>query len=131
MRLLARRLRLVAMRTEDPNDGTGSDDFRHIIQALQDVLKREDSLFADPIVERIIVILGDGKSDEAQDLFASVKNRLRETAPDKADHLLNVVAAVIVPDGKPFTTAEELCATSSTKTSSDRRLLERTRAGQH
>ena len=98
---------LVAMRTEEPDDGTGSDDFREIIQALQNVLKREDSLFADPIVERIIVILGDGKSDEAQNLFASVKNRLRETAPDKADHLLNVVAAVVVPDGKPFTTAEE------------------------
>jgi archaellum biogenesis ATPase FlaH len=98
---------LVAMRTENPNDGTGSDDFRDIIQALQDVLQREDSLFADPIVERIIVILGDGKSDEAQNLFASVKNRLRETAPDKADHLLNVVAAVVVPDGKPFTTAKE------------------------
>ncbi len=98
---------LVAMRTDEPHDGNGSEDFRTIIQTLQTVLGREDSLFADPVVERIIVILGDGDSDAAQGLFANLRSRLRDTVPDRADHLMNAVAAVVVPNGQPFNTAEE------------------------
>lgn len=98
---------LVAMRSEEPKDGSGSDDFHSIIAALQGVLGREDSLFADAVVERIIVILGDGDPDGAQQLFTRLRSYLRESNPERADHLLNVVAAVVVPNGKPFSTAEE------------------------
>lgn len=98
---------LVAMRTEEPHDGAASEDFRIIIQALQSVLGREDSVFADPAVERIIIILGEGDTEDAQRLFSRLRARLQEAVPERADHLMNVVAAVVVPDGKPFTTAEE------------------------
>ena len=53
------------------------------------------------------MILGDGDPDGAQQLFTRLRSYLRESNPERADHLLNVVAAVVVPKGKPFSTAEE------------------------
>ena len=98
---------LVAMRSEQSRDDSSADDFNAILGALQNVLGREDSLFADPVVERIIVILGDDEGDGAQQLFARLRAHLRGSLPDDADRLLNVVAAVVVPNGQPFATSEE------------------------
>ncbi len=98
---------LVAMRLQEPQDGTGGDDFNAILGAIQAVLGREDSIFADPVVERIIVILGSGDTDGAQQLFSRLRTQLRQSFPNRADHLLNVVAAVVVPNGRPFTEAED------------------------
>lgn len=101
---------LVAMRTEARRGESASDDFGAILHGLQSVLGREDSLFADPATERIIVILGEGDSRQAQELFSRLRNRLRDADPHRADHLLNAVSAVVVPDGQPFSTAEEFVA---------------------
>ncbi len=98
---------LVAMRMEDPKDPGTSSDFHVITSLINETLGPQDTVYADETMERIVVLLGEGSSEDAQGLFARLKARLRISIPDRADHLMNAVSAVVVVNGKPFGTADE------------------------
>lgn len=82
-------------------------DFEFILDVVQATLRPQDAMLAQMENERLVVLLGESRSDEAQDFFTRLKNRLRDDAPQQADYLLHSVSAIVVPDGRPFQTAEE------------------------
>ena len=96
---------LVAMRMEEAAEQS-SEHFRVIIRLVGESIEREDSMFADPESEKIIIIRGEG-DDSAQGLFSRVKERVRQELPDQAEALMNAVSAVVVKNGSPFITANE------------------------
>ena len=98
---------LVAMRMEDANDGSESDDFQVVTGLVRESLYREDTMLADPGTEKIVVILGQEDGAAAQELFARIKDRMRSDLPRHADELMNAVSAVVVNNGSPFLTASE------------------------
>ncbi|NNF59146.1 MAG: hypothetical protein HKN04_13000 [Rhodothermaceae bacterium] len=99
---------LLAMRM-DRGDGRGSRpfDFEFILDLVHEALREQDAMLADMEQERLVVLLGNSRPEEAQAFFSRLKNRLRQDAPQQADHLLHSVSAIVVPDGKPFQNAEE------------------------
>ncbi len=98
---------LVAMRMEDPGEPATSSDFHMITSLIHEALGQQDTVYADEGSERIVVLLGEGSGEDAQDLFARLKTQLRASVPDRADHLMNAVSAVVVANGRPFSTADE------------------------
>ncbi|MBO6574806.1 MAG: hypothetical protein JJ976_05275 [Rhodothermales bacterium] len=97
---------LLAMRMDQTSD-RGPVDFEFIIDLVADSLRPQDDMLISPINERLVVLLADSKPEEAQGFFARLKNRLRADAPQQADHLLHAVSAIVVPDGRPFQSADE------------------------
>jgi KaiC/GvpD/RAD55 family RecA-like ATPase len=82
-------------------------DFEFILDVVQATLRPQDAMLAQMENERLVVLLGESRSEEAQHFFARLKSRLRDDAPQQADYLLHSVSAIVVPDGRPFQTAEE------------------------
>ena len=72
---------------------------------VQDALRPKDDMLVDLDNERLIVCLDKSSANEAQDFFARLKTNLRKESPQRADHLLHSVAAIVVPDGSPFQSA--------------------------
>jgi len=84
--------------------------FEFIMDLVGESLRPQDALLAGTDHERLVVLLGESRPEEAQNFFARLKNRLREDAPEQADHLLHAVSAIVVPDGRPFQSADEFLA---------------------
>lgn len=97
---------LLAMRMDQTSE-SGPVDFEFIIDLVADSLRPQDDMLISAINERLVVLLADSKPEEAQGFFARLKNRLRADAPQQADHLLHAVSAIVVPDGRPFQSADE------------------------
>jgi KaiC/GvpD/RAD55 family RecA-like ATPase len=97
---------LLAMRMDQTSE-SGPVDFEFIIDLVADSLRPQDDMLISAINERLVVLLAESKPEEAQGFFARLKNRLRADAPQQADHLLHAVSAIVVPDGRPFQSADE------------------------
>ncbi|MFT5141399.1 MAG: KaiC/GvpD/RAD55 family RecA-like ATPase [Rhodothermales bacterium] len=97
---------LLAMRMDQTSD-RGPVDFDFIIDLVADSLRPQDDMLISAFNERLVVLLAESKPEEAQGFFARLKNRLRADAPKQADHLLHAVSAIVVPDGRPFQSADE------------------------
>ncbi len=99
---------LIAMRMDRREDQRVRPfDFDFLQDLIATALQEEDDLLVDLDQERLIVLLGNRPAAEAQAFFGQLKNRLRDEAPHQSDYLLHSVSAIVVPDGRPFDTAEE------------------------
>ncbi len=99
---------LVAMRMDRSEERTARPfDFEFILDLVSELLRDQDDMLVELDRERLIVLLADSRPEAAQQFFAQLKNRLRDEAPQQADHLLHSVSAIVVPDGRPFQNAEE------------------------
>jgi len=98
---------LLAMRMDHTADQARPFDFEFIMDLVSESLRAQDDMLISPENERLVVLLANSKPEEAQGFFARLKNRLRVDAPSQADHLLHAVSAIVVPDGRPFQSAEE------------------------
>jgi archaellum biogenesis ATPase FlaH len=98
---------LLAMRMDHTADQSRPFDFDFIMDLVSESLRPQDDMLISPDNERLVVLLADSKPEEAQGFFARLKNRLRVDAPSQADHLLHAVSAIVVPDGRPFQSADE------------------------
>ena len=104
----ARPFLLLAMRMDRSGDKASRPfDFEFIIDLVADTLRPHDDMLIGSADERLVVLLADSRPEEAQGFFARLKNRLRVDAPGQADHLLHAVSAIVVPDGRPFQSADE------------------------
>lgn len=98
----------IAMRMDRSDGRTARPfDFEFILDLITGALRGQDDVFVDLERERLIVLLAESRPEEAQHFFTRLKNKLREEAPQQADHLLHSVSAIVVPDGRPFQNAEE------------------------
>jgi GGDEF domain-containing protein len=82
-------------------------DFESVLDFAQGALRPKDDLLVDYERERIIVLLASSDESEAQRFFSRLKRSLRQEMPERADELLQSVAAIEVPNGQPFPSAEE------------------------
>ena len=99
--LLAMRMDRTSRKTVRPFE------FEFILDLVSESLREQDAMLADMEHERLVVLLANSRPEEAQNFFSQLKNRLRQDTPQQADHLLHSVSAIVVPDGRPFQTAEE------------------------
>lgn len=98
----------IAMRMDRSEGRTARPfDFEFILDLITGSLRDQDDVFVDLERERLIVLLAESRPEEAQHFFTRLKNKLREDAPQQAEHLLHSVSAIVVPDGRPFQSAEE------------------------
>lgn len=99
---------LLALRMDRPEKKLARPfDFDFLMDLVREELRRGDDMLVDVESERLIVLLGNSRSEQAQRFFARLKDRLRKESPVQADHLLHAVSAIVVPDGTPFETAAE------------------------
>ena len=99
---------LVAMRMDRPEDSRARPfDFDFILDLVSESLRDRDDVFVDLRGERLVVMLAESPSDASQPFFARLKKRLREEAPQESDYLMQSVSAIVVPNGRPFRSAEE------------------------
>lgn len=98
---------LLALRMDRSSQQIRPFDFDFLMDLVRAELGPADDMLAIPDVERMVVLLGESRAEEAQSFFARLKDRLRVESPQQADHLLHSVSAIVVPDGRPFKTATE------------------------
>ncbi len=99
---------LIAMRMVRPGVTEGRPfDFDFILDLVTESLRDQDDVFVDLDRERLIVMLAESGADASPPFFGRLKQRLREEAPRQADALMQSVSAIVVPNGRPFRTAEE------------------------
>ncbi len=98
---------LLAMRMDRKDASARPFDFDFLMDLVRAALRPQDDMLSDLSQERLIVFLGESRPEEAQSFFARLKERLRQDSPQQADHLLHSVSAIVVPDGRPFQSAEE------------------------
>lgn len=79
---------------------------RHVRQTLQP----GDVCFSEPGAERIVVLIPDGQPPDDQRFFARLQKHLTAETPAQATYLMNTVSAIVLPNGRPFTTAEAFMA---------------------
>ena len=98
---------LLALRMDRSSQQVRPFDFDFLMDLVRAELGQADDMVATPENERMVVLLGDSRAEEAQSFFARLKDRLRVESPQQADHLLHSVSAIVVPDGRPFKSASE------------------------
>jgi KaiC/GvpD/RAD55 family RecA-like ATPase len=98
---------LLALRMDRSSQQVRPFDFDFLMDLVRAELGAGDDMLAVTDIERMVVLLGNSRAEEAQSFFARLKDRLRQESPQQADHLLHSVSAIVVPDGKPFKTASE------------------------
>ena len=98
---------LLALRMDRSSQQIRPFDFDFLMDLVRAELGPADDMLALPEKERMVVLLGESRAEEAQSFFARLKDRLRVESPQQADHLLHSVSAIVVPDGRPFKTASE------------------------
>ncbi|MCZ6704806.1 MAG: hypothetical protein O6942_02805 [Bacteroidetes bacterium] len=97
---------LLAMRMDRSTDKVIRPfDFDFLMDLVQVALRPKDDMLVDLDNEGLIVCLANSSANEAQDFFTRLKTNLRKESPQRADHLLQSVTAIVVPDGKPFHSA--------------------------
>jgi KaiC/GvpD/RAD55 family RecA-like ATPase len=99
---------LLAMRIDGGKEQESeSVEFEFMIDVVRNCLNPRDAVFSDLVNERLVVILEAADSDEAQKFFGRLRDTLRHEAPHHADRLLHAVSAIVVPNGKPFDSAQD------------------------
>jgi len=98
---------LLALRMDRSSQQARPFDFDFLMDLVRAELTPADDMLATSENERMVVLLGDSRAEEAQSFFARLKDRLRVESPQQADHLLHAVSAIVVPDGRPFNSASE------------------------
>ena len=102
---------LIAMRMDRQEEVASRPfDFEFILDLVNELLREQDDVYVDLERERLIVLLADTETEGSRRFFADLRRRLREEAPQQADHLLQSVSAIVVPNGRPFQNAEEFLA---------------------
>lgn len=97
---------LVAMRVDPSREPIRPFDFEFLSTVVLETLREQDEAFVDLKNERLVLLFPKSNADDSQDFFARVRARLRRDAPQQATHLLNLVSAIVVPNGNPFSNAE-------------------------
>lgn len=108
--LHGRSFLLVAMRLDRTGEALHPYGFSFVSDLVQHALGANDALFVEPDGERLIALLADAEPDASKAFFGRLKARLRADAPAHADILLHAVSAILVPNGEPFHTAEDVLA---------------------
>lgn len=85
-----------------------SAEFGAVVEGLRSALPTNGTLYADVSRLRSLLVLPGASSDAASGVFAALQQHLHHAIGPKAESTLRAVAAITVPDGQPFTTAEEL-----------------------
>jgi|GEM_PF-605631 len=98
---------LLALRMDRSSQQVRPFDFDFLMDLVRAELGPSDDMLAIADIERMVVLLGESRAEEAQSFFARLKDRLRVESPQQADHLLHSVSAIVVPDGRPFKSASE------------------------
>lgn len=96
---------LVAMRVDDTN--VSPVEFLSISDGVSGAIRDKDALYADARRGRLVLMMPGASADHAQELFAVVKQQLRDQRLPRADELLRHVSAIVVPNGNPFGNAAE------------------------
>lgn len=97
---------LVAMRVDPSREPVRPFDFEFLAGVVLETLRDKDEAFVDLTKERVVLLFPDSNADDSQEFFSRVRERLRRDAPQQASHLLNLVSAIVVPNGNPFNGAE-------------------------
>jgi KaiC/GvpD/RAD55 family RecA-like ATPase len=84
--------------------------FFAIADGLRRALRPADRLLVDLPRRRAVVVLPGVGADGAGPLFAGLQEHLRSTLGPQAEGVLRAIGAVSVPDGQPFTTAQDVLA---------------------
>lgn len=87
-----------------------ADYFASVVEGLRAGLPANGLLFDDLERKRAIALIPGGDQASAQPLFSGLQSHLRERLPAQAEDVLRAVAAITVPDGRPFETAADLWA---------------------
>jgi len=82
--------------------------FPALVGAVRAGLRVTDALLEEPASGRLAVVLPGAPADAASAFFGAVKAHLRGTLGAQADAALQAVHTVVVPDGRPFATPDEL-----------------------
>ncbi len=97
---------LVAMRVDPTREPVRPFDFEFLASVVLETLRDKDEAFVDLKRERLVLLFPHSNADDSQEFFARVRTRLRTEAPQQASHLLNLVSAIVVPNGNPFNGAD-------------------------
>ncbi|MEZ4696295.1 MAG: ATPase domain-containing protein [Rhodothermales bacterium] len=97
---------LVAMRVDPTREPVRPFDFEFLSGVVLETLRSADDAFVDLQKERLVLLFPGSNADDSQEFFSRVRSRLREDAPQQAAHLLNLVSAIVVPNGNPFSSAD-------------------------
>ncbi len=84
--------------------------FPAVEAALRSALREEDEILVDATRKRAIVLLPSGTAPTGEALFAALQKHLRAALGAQAEAVLGAVGAVTVPDGRPFSSAQDLMA---------------------
>ncbi len=87
-------------------------DFRRLYETVRRLLGKQDDWFVDPQTKRLIVLLAQGRDDDAHRFFARLKQHLLRDIPQQAEAYLHAVTAIVVPEGGRFQNAEDFLATA-------------------
>lgn len=85
-----------------------SAEFGAVVEGLRSALPTNGTLYADVSRLRSLLVLPGASGDAASGVFAALQQHLHHAIGQKAESTLRAVAAITVPDGQPFTTADEL-----------------------
>lgn len=95
----------VAMRV-DKRD-VSDHEFALLCDGVSEALRSRHLLYTDHRRRRLVLIMPESSADQAQELFADVKARLRSNGLPGAESVLRKVSAIVVPNGNPFSSADE------------------------
>ncbi|OZC01898.1 RAD55 family ATPase [Rubricoccus marinus] len=82
--------------------------FETVTDGLRAALPSGGTLYADSARLRSLLVLPGADASGAQQIFATLQQHLQKHLGQQAEATLQAVAAITVPDGQPFGSAEEL-----------------------
>ncbi len=96
---------LVAVRGDD--EAARALDFDLLLRSIRALIDDPRDLLADPASRRLIVLLPEGRAPDATRFFARLKQHLYQNVSEQAGDYLSTFSALVLPDGAPFSTAED------------------------
>ena len=82
--------------------------FHAVADSLRRAVPPGGTFYADVSRLRSLLVLPGARADQAPAIFAALQQNLQAALGAQADSTLRAVAAITVPDGQPFGTAQEL-----------------------
>ncbi len=98
----------VAMRVDQRD--VSNHEFVLLCDGVSEALRSRHLLYTDHRRRRLVLIMPESTADQAQELFSDVKTILRGNGLPGAESLLRKVSAIVVPNGNPFSSAQEFLA---------------------
>jgi hypothetical protein len=84
--------------------------FDAIHEGLEGATREVDRLLVDPERKRAVALLPGSGAESSQTLFAGLQGHLHQVLGERAAQVLAAVGAVTIPNGQPFTSANDLMA---------------------